>query len=183
MNWAWGALLPEAEVPGARRVPLLQVAAEIVTGPHGPQRMARLAAWPEGPRPHASAVRIDAAVLDGAGTAAVVVWQLLDRDRAPLFDDPAVQRLAQRLAGPDLEGIRPAAVSTCVRDAVHYAGGLTVHRDGRSAERVTRDSWLRRLGPVLGLQVGRGFFGAPSPRPGPGTQRYGGQPWPVTHFR
>jgi len=173
VTWLWLALLD----PDAATTSPPALTAEV----EGEARR-RLVAWAPGGRPHPEAVRVAAEVVDPAGAAATVVWQWFPHGAAPLFDDPAVQQLARRLAGRDVAGVQPDALSTATRDALHYAGGLTVHRDGRPASHVLRDSWLRRVGPARVLRVGPGLLGATAPRPGPGTQRYGGQPWPATRF-
>ena len=60
-----------------------------------------LAAWPAGRKPVADAVRADARVVDPSGAAAAVSLVLVPRDRAPLFDDPAVSgALRAVLSGP-----------------------------------------------------------------------------------
>jgi len=180
VSWAWLALAPaDTAGRGDLRAPDLGAA---VHADDEPGSGLRLSAWWAGPRPYDDAVRVDAAALDASGARASVVWQWFPRDRAPLFDDPAVQELTRRLAERDLAGHLPAAVSTFTRDPVHYVGGLTVHRDDRSLAALTRDSWLHRVGPVRGLRIGAGLLGATNPRPGPGTQRYAGQPWPATRF-
>lgn len=174
MRWAWLALLAD---DASHPAPDLGASAEI-----GGRGGFHLLAWAAGRRPHADAVRIDASLLNREGDAATVIWQWLAPPQAPLFDDPAVQALTRRLAGRDLRGRIPDGVTTFTRDPVHYAGGMTVHRDQRSAGEVARDSWLRRVGPVQHLSVSAGLLGRTDPRPGPGTQRYSGQPWPLTRF-
>ncbi len=79
------------------------------------------------------------------------------------------------LAGPPF-----AAVSTLVRDAVHFAGAVTVGWNddlGRLG-----DDPFARLQPARLLRVGPGMFGRVPPPPGPVIQRYAGKPWPVTGF-
>ncbi len=172
VGWVWVALRPAVEGASAWQV-------EVLAPESGAMR---LLGWPAGKRPHDDAVRVDAAVLDPSGAPAVVVWQEFPDGAAPLFDAPAVQQLTRRLAEPDLGGRRPDAVSTFTRDPVHYAGGLTVHRDGRPVADLLRDSWLRRLGPVTALHVPAGVVGRTSLPTGRGTQRYAGAPWPVGGF-
>lgn len=132
------------------------------------------AAWPAGRKPVPAAVRADARVVDPRGAAADVSFVMVPRDRAPLFDDPAVSgALRAVLAGPP-----PDAVSTLVRDSSHFAGAVTVRRDGRSLA----DDPFARVARAERLQVGPGLFGRVPPVPGPVIQRYAGAPWPAAGF-
>lgn len=134
-----------------------------------------LAAWPPGRKPVPDALRADARILDPLGAPAMVSLVLLDRDRAPLYDDPAVSgALRAVLAGPP-----PDAISTLVRDSSHFAGAVTVRRGTSS---MLRDDPFARVGHAEVLSVGAGLFGITAPVPGPVTQRYAGKPWPLPRF-
>lgn len=118
---------------------------------------------------------MDSRFVDPDGEPAWVSFVLLDRDRSPLFDDPAVSgALRAVLAGPPADG-----VSTFVRDSSHFAGALTVRR---TRPQDLRDDPFARLGPARLLHVGAGIFGRARPVPGPVIQRYGGKPWPAAGF-
>jgi hypothetical protein len=80
------------------------------------------------------------------------------------------------LAGPPL-----LAVSTLVRDAVHFAGAVSV-ADGADPGRLADDDPFARLYPARLLRVGPGLFGRVPPPPGPAIQRYAGKPWPAAGF-
>ena len=134
-----------------------------------------LAAWSSGRKPVADAVRADARIIDASGGAASISLVLLDRDKSPLFDDPAVSGALRAV----LSGLPPDAVSTFVRDSSHFSGAVTVRREGRALLRVDP---FRRLGPAEMLDVGPGLFGVVAPVPGPVIQRYSGAPWPVSGF-
>jgi hypothetical protein len=134
-----------------------------------------LAAWPAGRKPVADAVRADARIIDPSGGAASISLVLLDRDKSPLFDDPAVSGALRAV----LCGLPPDAVSTFVRDSSHFSGAVTVRREGRA---LLRDDPFRRLGPAQTLDVGPRLFGVVAPTPGPVIQRYSGAPWPVAGF-
>jgi hypothetical protein len=134
-----------------------------------------LAAWPAGRKPVRDAVRMDARLVDHAGEPAWVSLVLPDRELVPIFDDSAVSgALRAVLAGPPAD-----AVSTFVRDAVHFAGAVTIRRTDHAA---LRDDPFARLAPATVLHVGAGLFGRVPPPPGPGTQRYSGLPWPLAGF-
>ncbi|MDQ6650528.1 MAG: hypothetical protein M3Z02_10525 [Actinomycetota bacterium] len=134
-----------------------------------------LQAWPAGDRPVGHAVRIDARLVDPTGSAATVSLVLVPPQQAPLFDDPAVSgALRAYLAGPPAD-----AVSTFTRDAVRFAGALTVFFGGRG--RADADPFAR-LHPARVLSIGAGLLGWVPPPPGPGIQRYAGQPWPAEGF-
>jgi hypothetical protein len=134
-----------------------------------------LAAWAAGRKPVRDAVRMDARLVDPGGGAAWISLVLPPRDAQPIFDDTAVSgALRAVLAGPPADG-----VSTFVRDAVHFAGSVTVRR--ADPERL-RDDPFARVAPALVLHVGPGLFGRTPPPPGPVTQRYAGLPWPLAGF-
>lgn len=163
-GWVWLART-EARPEGA-----------VATAPltTGGQPAGWLAAWPAGRKPVPGAVRADARVVDPDGAAASISFVLLPRDRAPLFDDPAVSGALRRvLAGPP-----PDAVSTFVRDSSHFAGAVTVRRDGQDLA----DDPFARLARAERLEVGPGLFGRVPPVPGPVIQRYAGAPWPAAGF-
>ena len=166
MTWCWLARVAE-EVDGAlASAPLIDAAGT----PAGV-----LAAWPAGRKPVAQAVRADARVIDPQGAAGWLSIVLIDRDRAPLFDDPAVSgALRAVLAGPP-----PDAVSTFVVDSSHFAGAVTVRR--RDAAQLAADPFAR-IAPAARFHIGPGLFGRARPVPGPVIQRYGGQPWPAAGF-
>ena len=134
-----------------------------------------LAAWPKGRKPVRHAVRMDARLADPSGAAGWVSLVLIDAERAPLFDDPAVSGALRRvLAGPPAD-----AVTTFVRDSSHFAGAMTVRRtDGW----LLRDDPFARLAPALVLRVDPGMLSTVPPSPGPVTQRYSGLPWPAAGF-
>lgn len=163
-GWAW-------LVAGAERLGGASAAAE-ATDKHGKQLWVQ--GFPAGARPHPAAVRVDRRVFDPRGEAARVSLVLLEEQRCPLFDDPAVsQALRDVLSGPAVD-----AVSTLTRDPVHCAGGVTIVRDGRDL----RDDPFRRLGAQRVLAVGPGVFGRSPLTVAPVTQRYAGQPWPADRF-
>ena len=135
-----------------------------------------LAAWPAGRKPVRDAVRMDGRLVDPHGDAAWVSLVLPSRDMSPIFDDPAVSgALRAVLAGPPAD-----AVSTFVRDAVHFAGAVTVRR---RAPWTLDDDPFARVAPAAILHVQPGLFGRVPPPPGPGNQRYSGLPWPLAGFR
>jgi hypothetical protein len=134
-----------------------------------------LAAWTAGRKPVPDAVRMDRRLVDRNGSPAWVSLVLPPAGDQPIFDDPAVSgALRAVLAGPPADG-----VSTFVRDAVHFAGAVTVRRGDPWT---LRDDPFARLGPATILRVEAGLFGWATPPPGPGTQRYSGLPWPLAGF-
>ena len=169
MSWCWLALVDDhaGAADGA-------LASAVATREDGTEA-GLLAIWPSGRKPVAQAVRADAGVLDPSGAAAQVSLVLLDRDRSPLFDDPAVSgALRDVLSGP-----APDAVTTLVRDSSHFAGALTVRRDRTW---LLRDDPFARLGRPERLSVGAGLLAQRAAVPGPVIQRYSGQPWPAAGF-
>lgn len=133
-----------------------------------------LAALSAGPRPHRTARRADAALIDPAGPATRAVVQWLDDGREPLFDDPAVQHVLRLLAawpgGP---------VSTLTRDSVRYCGAIRVETSARNMPHGGADGWpLRLLGAAPTCEVGAGLL-ARRASTVHGTQRSGGSPWPA----
>jgi hypothetical protein len=135
-----------------------------------------LAAWPRGRKPLREAVRMDERLIDLNGPPAWVSLVLVPPEVAPLFDDPAVSQAMRRvLAGPPF-----AAVSTLVRDAVHFAGAVTVEQADRP-DRLADDPFAV-LYPARVLRVGPGMFGRVAPPAGPAIQRYSGKPWPAAGF-
>jgi hypothetical protein len=101
---------------------------------------------------------------------------LVPPEVAPLFDDPAVSQAMRRvLAGPPF-----AATWTLVRDAVHFAGAVTVEQ-GERPDRLAHDPFAR-LHRARILRVGPGLFGRVAPPAGPAIQRYSGKPWPASGF-
>ena len=166
MTWCWIARLPgdTADTPASGQL------TDAAGSPAGV-----LAAWPAGRKPVAQAVRADARMIDPDGAGGWLSIVLIDRDRAPLFDDPAVSgALRAVLAGPS-----PDAVSTFVRDSSHFAGAVTVRR--RDPAELSVDPFAR-IAHATVLRVGPGLFGRVRPAPGPVIQRYGGQPWPAAGF-
>jgi hypothetical protein len=172
VSWCWLALLPE---PPIGEVLADALASATATDPQG-RPAGLVAAWPRGRKPVRTAVRIDERVIDPAAPAAWVSLVLIPPQVSPLFDDPAVSQALRRvLAGPP-----SAAVSTLVRDAVHFAGAITVEH-GEGFGRLADDPFAR-LYPARILRVGPGMFGGVAPPAGPGIQRYGGKPWPAAGF-
>jgi hypothetical protein len=170
-GWCWFAWLgePDAQVP-----PGTLASAPLTDRGGGPA--GTVAAWPRGRKPVRSAVRMDERLVDPGGPPAWVSLVLVPAEAAPLFDDPAVSQAMRRvLAGPPF-----AAVSTLVRDAVHFAGSVTVEH-GDDPGRLADDPFAR-LHPAQVLRVGPGMFGAQPPPPEPAIQRYGGKPWPADGF-
>jgi len=97
---------------------------------------------------------------------------LIPASKAPLYDDPAVSGALRAC----LAGLTADAVTTFTRDAVHFAGALTVYRDGPARP---ADDPFARLHPALVLTVGGGLLARVAPPPGPTIPRYAGQPWPA----
>lgn len=166
MTWCWIARLPD-EVDGALASAQLS---DVDGSPAG-----WLAAWPAGRKPVAGAVRADARLIDPGGLAGWFSIVLIDRDRAPLFDDPSVSGALRAV----LAGSPPDAVSTLVVDSSHFAGAVTVRR--RDPEALSWDPFAR-IARAAVLRAGPGLFGRMRPVPGPVIQRYGGQPWPAAGF-
>jgi hypothetical protein len=173
MTWAWFAPLDESveEHRAAARTAAAQARA---TSLHGASA-GLLAAWAEGPRPVRHAVRVDEDVLDQHGPPATVSLVLVPAGREPLFDDPAVCGAMRAV----LSGPPPDGVTTFTRDALHFAGGLTVRRRDPWA---LRDDPFARLHPARLLLVSRGLLAEGCPPIGPVVQRYAGQPWPAAGF-
>ena len=165
-RWCWMARTSE-------RPPDAQAAAELTDA--GGTTAGWLAAWPAGRKPVRDAVRGDARLVDAGGAPAWISLVLPTPDQSPIFDDTAVSgALRAVLAGPP-----PAAVTTFVRDAVHFAGALTVRGDDAF---LLRDDPFARLAPALILSLGPGLAGQVPPPVGPTIQRYSGLPWPVSGF-
>jgi hypothetical protein len=171
MSWCWFAHLPEPDAEDLSEV----LASAAVTDPGG-RPAGLLAAWPPGRKPVRAALRMDQRVVDPDGPPAWVSLVLVPPELAPLFDDPAVtQALRRVLVGPPF-----AAVSTLVRDAVHFAGAVTIEQGDQPAR--LADDPFALLHPARVLRVGPGMFGGVAPPPGPAIQRYAGQPWPAAGF-
>ena len=177
MSRTWLALLPA--VDGSTSDPLAAVPvppsahADLYSADGG--FLGVLAAWHRPGKPVRDAVLVDAAAIDPHGAPGWVSLLLLPRDRAPLFDDPAVSgALRAVLAGPPAD-----VVSTLVRDSTHFAGAVTVRRDAPAA---LADDPFARLGRPLLARVGGGLFGRRPAPAGPVIQRYAGQPWPAAGF-
>ena len=166
MNWCWFAELAAPTAGTFASAEILDLEGHVV---------GVLAAWAAGRKPVADAVRMDARVVDPSGAAGWVSLVLLSRDRSPLFDDPAVSGAMRSV----LSYPPPDAVSTLVRDSSHFAGAVTVRRDGPAELRADP---FARLGPARLLRVGPGLFGRTAPVPGPVIQRYSGKPWPAAGF-
>jgi hypothetical protein len=165
-RWCWLARTPERPSDASAAADLRNGAGEAAGW---------LAAWPAGRKPVRDAVRMDARLVDPDGQPAWVSLVLPPPQASPIFDDTAVSgALRAVLAGPP-----PDAVSTFVRDAVHFAGALTVRRADAF---LLRDDPFARLAPAAILNLGGGFAGRVPPPVGPVTQRYAGLPWPVSGF-
>ena len=172
MSWCWLAALADPPPDDD----LADASAWVRATDRDGRSAGLLAAWPRGHKPLREAVRMDEELLDPGGPPAWVSLVLVPPEAAPLFDDPAVsQAMRQVLAGPPF-----AAVSTLVRDAVHFAGAVTVDHSDRP-DRLADDPFAR-LHPARILRVGRGMFGRVDPPAGPAIQRYSGKPWPATGF-
>jgi hypothetical protein len=172
VSWCWFAALA-TPLGGERLVdPWVSVPATDRQG----RAAGLLAAWPRGRKPLREAVRMDERLVDPDGPPAWVSLVLVPPEVAPLFDDPAVSQAMRRvLTGPPF-----AAVSTLVRDAVHFAGAVTVEQGDRP-DRLADDPFAR-LHPACILRVGPGMFGHVGPPAGPAIQRYSGKPWPAAGF-
>lgn len=129
-----------------------------------------LLGWLDQRRPHPQARRCDPRLLDPSGAAGEVSLRWPDRQRLPLFDDPAVLQARRRaLAGP-----WPRAVSALTVDPVHFAGSVWVGPPDSDP--------FQGLGQPQVLRVGLGILGT-FPRPtGPAIERYAGAPWPAGGF-
>jgi hypothetical protein len=172
VSWCWFAAL--AALPAGED--LVDASACVSVTDREGRPAGLLAAWPRGRKPLREAVRMDHRLLDPDGPAAWVSLVLVPPEVAPLFDDPAVSQAMRRvLAGPPF-----AATSTLVRDAVHFAGAITVEQTDRP-DRLADDPF-RRLHPAQILRVGPGMFGRVVPPAGPAIQRYSGKPWPAAGF-
>lgn len=172
MSWCWLAALADPP-PGDD---LVDASAWVRATDQDGRPAGLLAAWPRGRKPLREAVRMDERLLDLDAPAAWVSLVLLPPEAAPLFDDPAVSQAMRRvLTGPSF-----AAVSTLVRDAVHFAGAVTVEQSDRP-DRLADDPFAR-LHPARIRRVGRGMFGRVDPPAGPAIQRYSGKPWPAAGF-
>jgi len=166
MTWCWIARIP-TRIDGAL------ASAQLIDSAGDPAGV--MAAWPAGRKPVAAAVRADARVVDPGGEPGWLSIVLIDRDRAPLFDDLAVSGALRAV----LAGRPPDAVSTLVVDSSHFAGSVTVRRRDRAA--LVEDPFAR-IAPATVLRFGPGLFGLVPPIPGPVIQRYAGQPWPAAGF-
>ena len=172
MSWCWLAALADPP-PGDD---LVGAAAWARATDRDGRPAGLLAAWPRGHKPLREAVRMDQRLLDPAAPPAWVSLVLVPPEAAPLFDDPAVSQAMRRvLTGPPF-----AAVSTLVRDAVHFAGAVTVEQDHRPVR--LADDPFARLHPARILRAGPGLFGRVPPPAGPAIQRYSGKPWPAAGF-
>ena len=163
--WCWFAHLADRPADAA-------AAAQATDGQDAPAGW--LAVWPPGRKPTRDAVRMDARLVDAAGEQAWISL-VLPGHEAPIFDDPVVSgALRAVLAGPPADG-----VSTFVRDAVHFAGAVTVRRRDRWN---LRDDPFARVAPATIMHIESGLFGRVPPPPGPVIQRYSGLPWPLAGF-
>jgi len=164
--WCWFAR-PTAPPPDAH------ASAEVTDAAGG--RAGWFAAWPPGRKPVRDAVRMDARLVSSGGEPAWASLVLPPPQASPIFDDTAVSgALRAVLAGPP-----PDAVTTFVRDAVHFAGALTVRRADAF---LLRDDPFARLAPATILHIDGGFAGRVPPPVGPVVQRYAGLPWPISGF-
>jgi hypothetical protein len=133
VSWCWFAHLPNPHAED-----LSEVLASASVAEPGGRPAGLLAAWPRGRKPVPAALRMDKRVVDPGGPPAWVSLVLVSPEVAPLFDDPAVSQAMRRvLAGPPF-----AAASTLVRDAVHFAGAVTVEQGDRP-ERLADDPFAR----------------------------------------
>jgi hypothetical protein len=170
VSWCWFDHLP-AEVPDLDGA----LASASVSNLHD-RPVGLLVAWPRGRKPTSGATRMDARIVDPQGPPAWVSLVLMPPEVAPLFDDPAVsQAMRAVLSGPPF-----GAVSTLVRDAVRFAGAVTVEF-GEEPGRLLDDPFAR-VHPARILRLGPGLFGRVPPPHGPAIQRYGGNPWPASGF-
>ena len=172
MSWCWFAAV--AAPPAGEE--LVDAWASVPVTDREGRPAGLVAAWPRGRKPLREAVRMDQRLIDLDGPPAWVSLVLVPPEVAPLFDDPAVSQAMRRvLAGPPF-----AATSTLVRDAVHFAGAVTVEQ-GERPVRLAEDPFAR-LHPARILGVGPGMFGRVAPSAGPAIQRYSGKPWPAAGF-
>lgn len=173
-RWCWLGFVDDADggVPGAlAAAPCFDV---------GDGSTRTLAAWPAAGRRRPGAGRIDRRVVDPNGPAMAVSLARPRRGVRVLFDDPAVVA-ATRAA---LRGPPAAFVSTVVQDAAHIGGAVT------GIEADIAEGWpdwwaldpFARVFPARRLLAAAGLFRRVPPPVGPGHQRYGGLPWPVTGF-
>jgi hypothetical protein len=170
VSWCWFDHL-EAENPDMDGVLASATVRDLEGRPDG-----LLVAWPRGRKPTRAATRMDWRLVDPQGPPAWVSLVLVPAEVAPLFDDPAVsQAMRAVLAGPSF-----GAISTLVRDAVHFAGAITVEF-GEGPRRLMDDPFAR-IHPARILRLESGLFGRVPPPPGPAIQRYGGKPWPASGF-
>ena len=170
MTWCWFDHLP-AQHPELDGALAKAGVSDLHNRPEG-----LLAAWPRGRKPTRGALRMDARLVDPHGPPSWVSLVLVPPEVAPPFDDPAVsQAMRAVLAGPPF-----GAFSTLVRDAVHFAGAITVDL-GEGPGRLIDDPFAR-VHPARILRLEAGLFGRVPPPPGPAIQRYGGKPWPASGF-
>jgi hypothetical protein len=168
--WCWLALVEDGAPRGA------DAAAE-VSEPDG-RRAGWLAAWRRRAKPRRDALRVDARIVDPAGSEAFASLVRAPAGVRVLFDDLAVQHARREL----LAGPPPALVTTMLRDASHFEGALTARR-GPHAQALLRDDPFARVLPRRLLRVGRGLLGAVAAPAGPVIERYGSaQPWPWDRF-
>jgi hypothetical protein len=144
MSWCWFARLPEPDAADLSWAVASAPAADPDGRPAG-----LVVAWPRGRKPIRTATRRDERVVDLGLPGRLGVAGAGPTQLAPLFDDPAVSQAMRRvLADPPF-----AAVSTLVRDAVHFAGAVTVAQ-GDDPGRLADDPFAR-LYPARILRVAR----------------------------
>ena len=151
-----------------------------VTDPGGGSAVGYLLLTVGRAKPHRTAVRLEAGLIED-GPALAVSLVLPPRGARLLFDDPAVVHAMRAvLRDPD----RTPLFSTLVDGATHWAGAVS----GADPARVAgRPAWwaedpFARLGPQHRLLVPAGVL-RPRPLPaGPGHQRHAGAPWPWGTF-
>jgi hypothetical protein len=168
MTWCWLALLDDRAASATAQ-------AAVVERDGAPAGW--LAAWCRRARPVRDARRVDARIVDPAGTAAWVSLVLPPAGVRLPFDDVAVQQARRAV----LAGVPQAAVSTLLTDASHFDGAVTVAR-GDGVARLPDDPFAR-IFPARVLRVDAGLFGAVAPPCGPTIERYGSaEPWPWDRY-
>jgi hypothetical protein len=128
-------------------------------------------------RPTPTALRVDARIVSGGGTATWVSWCRTSGGMSFAFDDGAVSgALRRRLQA----AVWPEAVSTLLVDWARIGGAITT---GVRSSDVGADPFAVVF-PRTMLRVEAGALGSIPQPTGPGIARYGsGNPWPWDVYR